>query len=425
VCLHRLGRGPSEERRFGRFLRNRKVTYQEILATAAARVDAQAHGRHVLAIQDTTELNFEAHAKRTRGLGTVGNGTDHGFFLHPVLVMDARDGGGLLGLAGAQLWNRTKRKAPNYRQLPIEEKESYRWLVGAEQAKESLAAAATVTVIADRESDIYDEFARLPDAKTHLLTRVCRDRKLITGECLYAATNALAERQRYTIELPALRGRAARTATMALRFAPVTVCRPPACPDKTLPDTISLYVVDVREIDVPQDAPPVHWRLLTTHAVTTIAQARQIVAWYCRRWQIEQLFRTLKRRGLDVEGSLIEEAHGLMNLAALALVAAIRILQLTLARDGTTQQPASAAFNDEEVAVLKHLQPTVEGKTIKLKNPFAIDTLAWAAWIIARLGGWNPYAGQRPAGPITMHHGLTQFEAILLGFKTARNVYIR
>jgi hypothetical protein len=425
VCLHRLGNGPAGERRFGRFLRNRKVTAQEIVAAAAARVGPLAAGRHVLAIQDTSELNFEAHAKRTHGLGVVGNGVDHGFFLHPVLVADASAGGGLLGMAGAQLWCRTKRKAANYRQLPIEKKESYRWLAGAEQAKQALATAAMVTVIADRESDIYEEFARLPDARTHLLTRACRDRKLATGECLYAASDALPQMQRYTVELPALKGRAARTATLALRFAPVTICRPQACPDKTLPATISLYVVDVREVDAPKDATPVHWRLLTTHAVTTIEKARQIVAWYCRRWHIEQLFRTLKRQGLDLEGSLLEEAHGLMNLAAIALIAAVRILQLTLARDGTTHQPASAAFTDEEITVLRHVQPTIEGKTAKQKNPFIRDTLAWAQWIIARLGGWNPYAGQRPAGPITMYHGLSQFDGIVRGFKVAKDVYIR
>lgn len=425
MCLRRLGGKPTLERQFGRLLRNSKVTPAEILAATAARVGPQAEGRHVLAIQDTTELNFEAHAERTHGLGLVGNGVDHGFFMHPVLVADASSGGGILGLAGAQLWCRTKRKDPNYRRQPIEEKESYRWLVGAEQAKSALAAAAMVTVVADRESDIYDEFVRVPDAKTHLLTRACRDRALATGGRLFAATDALPERQRYTVELPALKGRAARTATLALRFSPVTIHRPKACPDKALPSETSLYVVDVREIDAPGGAAPVHWRLMTTHEVTTVEHARQIVAWYARRWHIEQLFRTLKRQGLNLEGSLIEDAHGLKNLAAMAMVAAVRILQLTLARDGTTDQPATAAFTHDQIAVLKHLQPTVEGNTAKQKNPFAGETLAWAGWMIARLGGWNPYAGQRPAGPITMYHGLTTFQAIVRGFAVAKDVYIR
>ena len=425
MCLRRLGENSTTERQFGRLLRNPKVTDEEILATAAAQVGPRAAGRHVLAIQDTTELNFEAHAERTRGLGLVGNGIDHGFFMHPVLVADAGSGGGILGLAGAQLWCRTKRKDPNYRRQPIEEKESYRWLVGAEQAKTALAAAAMVTVIADRESDIYDEFARVPDAKTHLLTRACRDRALTSGICLFAATDALPEKQRYTVKLPPLKSRAARTATLALRFAPVTIRRPKGCPDQTLPDEISLHVVDVREVDVPNGATPVHWRLMTTHEVTTVKQAREIVAWYGRRWHIEQLFRTLKRQGLNLESSLIEDAHGLQNLAALAVVAAVRILQLTLARDGTTDQTAAEAFTEDEIVVLKHIQPTIEGKTAKQKNPFAKETLAWAAWLIARLGGWNPHAGQRPAGPITMYHGLTTFEAIARGFAVAKDVYIR
>ena len=396
-----------------------------MLASAAARVAPLAAGRHVLAIQDTTELNFEAHARRTRGLGLVGNGVDHGFFAHPVLVADAAVGGGLLGMADAQLWRRTKRKRADYRRQPIEEKESYRWLVGAEQAKAALAAAAMITVVADRESDIYEEFARIPDARTQLLTRACRDRKVGDGGCLYAYTDGLPEQQRYVLALPALKGRAARTATLALRFAPVVLCRPQACPDKSLPRALALVVVDVREIDAPEDAEPVHWRLLTTHAVESVEQARQIVAWYCRRWHIEQLFRTLKSQGLKLESSLVANGPALMKLTVLALIAAARTLQLTLARDGTTDQPATAAFAATEIAVLHRLQPTLEGATAKQKNRFTPDSLAWAAWIIARLGGWTGYASGRPAGPITFVHGLTRFAGIVHGVTLAKDVYIR
>ena len=406
-------------------MRNAAVTAREMLTTAAARLAPLAAGRHVLAIQDTTELNFEAHARRTRGLGVVGNGVDQGFFLHPVLVASAEAGGGVLGLADAQLWCRRKRKQKNYRQLPIEEKESYRWLVGAERAKAALASAAMVTVIADAESDIYEEFARIPDARTQLLTRACRDRTLASGASLYEHADALPEQYCYTLALPATKKRTARVARMALRYGSVTICRPANRPDKSLPDEITLFLVDAREIDPPAGVEPVHWRLLTTHVVTTLDQARQIVDWYCRRWAIEQLFRTLKRQGFDLESSQIEEAEALMKLAVLAVIAALRTLQLTLARDGTTDQPAAVAFDTSETAVLHHLQPTLEGKTAKQKNPFPPDSLAWAAWIIARLGGWSGYAKQRPAGPITMLHGLIHFAAIAHGFSLAKDVYMR
>lgn len=396
-----------------------------MLAHAAARLAPLVEGRHVLAIQDTTELNFAAHAQRTRGLGRVGNGVDPGFFMHPVLVAEAEAGGGIIGLAGARIWCRRKRKQANYRGQPIEKKESCRWIAGAEQAKAAMASAAMITVMSDAEGDIYDDFVRIPDARTHLLTRACQDRKLADGASLSAYAASLPERHRYTLALPATKKRVARTAQMALRFAPITICRPADCPDKSLPRTVTLFLVEAREIDAPADVEPVCWWLLTTHVVQTVKQARQVVAWYCRRWHIEQLFRTLKRQGFQLESSLLENGKALMRLSVLALIAAVRTLQLTLARDGTSEQPAATAFDPDEIVVLTYLLSTLEGKTAKQRNSFPTNSLAWAAWIIARLGGWSGYASGRPAGPITMLHGLKRFAAILHGFSLARDVYIR
>jgi hypothetical protein len=117
------------------------------------------------------------------------------------------------------------------------------------------------------------------------------------------------------------------------------------------------------------------------------------------------LFWILKRQGLDVEASQVETADGLSKLAFLAALAATRIMQLVHARAGATPIPA------EEVEGLRLQQPTLEGRTAKHKNPHAAGSLAWASWIIARLGGWKGYAAERPPGPITMRHGLTRCEA--------------
>lgn len=184
VCLRQLAGNRAREVQFGRWLANNKVTSDELIANACARTGDVVAGRHVLAIQDTTEVNHQAHAGRVSGLGTVGNGSDVGMFLHPLLVVDATDGA-CLGLEHLHHWNRTDKAAANYRQLPIEDKESYRWLKVAEAGKKCLTEADRVTIIADRESDIYEEWARLPDERTHLLTRACRDRTLATGGKLY------------------------------------------------------------------------------------------------------------------------------------------------------------------------------------------------------------------------------------------------
>ena len=121
---------------------NERVTVPKMVTRQRARVAVGAAGRHVLAIQDTSEINYEAQRERKRGLGTVGNGSDVGLFVHPVLAVDA-ERGHCLGLLDVQVWRRFKGKAADYRKQPIEDKESYRWLKGPQRAKAALAKAET------------------------------------------------------------------------------------------------------------------------------------------------------------------------------------------------------------------------------------------------------------------------------------------
>lgn len=424
VCLRRLGGCRAGEVRFGRFLANRRVTMKALIEGACAGIEARCAQRHVLAVQDTSEINYQGHAGRTRGLGTVGNGTDVGLFLHPVLTVDAEDGA-CLGLAHLHTWQRRQGKASNYRKLPIEAKESYRWIEAVQSGKKRLMQAARVTVVADREADIYEAWHRLPDENTDLLIRACRDRALVTdtGRTLFAWIAAQPVRGSYRLTLPTVAGkRSAHEAMLHVRFENVTLKKPQDCSDAAAPDRLSLKIIEVIEDPdtVPDHEAPIHWRLLTTHEVATLAQARQYIDWYCQRWHIEQMFRTLKRQGLNLESSLVEEGERLEKLAVIAASVAVRTMQLTLAREGKTSRPSADAFAPEEIEVLRHVQPTLEGKTEKQKNPHPPASLAWAAWIIARLGGWNGYASERKPGPITMLHGLQTFASIHQGWLIAR-----
>jgi hypothetical protein len=405
---------------FSRWLNNPNVTTNEIALHSAEVLSDRVAGLHVLAIQDTTELNYARHAGPVRGLGASGNGRDPGLFVHPVLAIDAGSGG-LLGLAGMQIWTRQGPASPDYHRQPIEEKESYRWIKGAASAKSALAAAAMVTVIGDRESDIYEEFDRIPDARTHLITRACRDRVLVGGGGrLFDAAETWPVRHRFRLEVRAQPGRPARTVDVAVRFGEVTIKRPGNCSDPAAPPQLVLRLVEVRELD-PAVEEPIHWRLLTTHEVTTVAQALEIVAWYRGRWHIEQLFRTSKSQGLDIESSQVEEAEALFKLAAIAMIAATKIMQLVLARDGTVDRPATDVVAAEQLPILNALNASLEGKTAKQKNPHPKQSIGWHAWIIARLGGWTGYASERPPGPITMRRGWHRFEQTAQGWRL-RNV---
>jgi len=420
--VRRLGGDRAGQVRFGRFLRNPAVTAGEIVATAAAHTAHAAKGRHVLAIQDTTELNFSGHERSKRGFGTVGNGIDIGLFLHPVIVADANRGG-MIGLVAAMVLNRTRQPATHRRERPIAEKESRRWLDGLAAASELLATARMVTVIADRESDIYAELMAARPAHVHLLIRAGQDRALVGGGRLFAAGDAFAVAGRRVIAAPARPGRAARAAEVAIGFGAVTIARPAHAP-RDWPDSVAMRLVTVREIAPPEGAKPIVWRLLTTHAANGLADAERIIDWYRRRWTIEQVFRTLKTNGFDIEGSQVLDAATMTKLATAAVIASVRVMQLVMARDGATGQRLADALDPAAEPVVEALVVKLEGATEKQKNPHPKGSLARFAWVVGRLGGWDGYAGHgyKPAGPKTMAYGLQRFDAIKQGWDLPRNV---
>ena len=418
MCLHRLARDRLQARRFGEFLANDQVSVWEMRAAAGQQTGSRVAGRHVLAIQDTTELHFSTHTGSKKGFGTGGNGVDPGLFLHPTLAVDA-DQPGIIGLVDCVVINRTNGKAADRRKRAAEDKESHRWLEGAIMSGYVLEEAATITVVGDRESDIFDLFARRPD-NVQLLCRSSADRLLSDGAQLAARCAEWPEAARYEIHVPVRGTRPERQAKVGVRFGTVSLRRPDnVTADR--PRTVPVSVVEVYEIDPPAGAEPVHWRLLTTHPVSSVSDARQIVAWYRMRWIIEQVFRSLKSHCLRIEDSQMEEARCFTKLALVALIAAVRAMQLVMARDGSSAQPITDAVDAADLPALRHVSRSLEGRTEKLRNPFDSQSLAWFAWIVARLGGWSGYTsrGYRPPGPKTMHHGLLRLTGILAGWKLA------
>lgn len=433
VCMRRLSDDRATQRRFHRLLEHPDVTPSEIMRQGSERTAQAVAGRHVLAIQDTSEIDFTAHQGRTSGLGGINNSKGSGLLIHPVLVIDA-DSHACLGIAHQAAWVREESDEPKRKRRPIEEKESMRWIDGALMARKRLRKAAQVTVVADRESDIYEEWDRIPDQHTHLLTRARIDRQLEGKGTMFEWLAQQPVMDRRAIDMPARAAgkaykstggtrssaRTAHWADMELRYGRVRIKRPQG--SKAKQDTIELTVVEVKESagTVPTGEQPVHWVLLCTHDVRSVEDAWQIVQWYKDRWQIEQLFRILKRQGLELESSQLEHADDLLKLACIATLAAVRTLQLVNARDGETGQPASDAFDSDEVEVLEKLQDKFQGKTDKQKNPHVAQSMAWATWTIARLGGWTGYASEAKPGPITILHGLQRLDGMVQGWKLAK-----
>jgi hypothetical protein len=441
ACLRQLGGDRANTERFRRFLHNPSVTREIMLSTAADHTARAAHERHVLAIQDTTELNFSGHAGSKRGFGVVGNGRDIGLFLHPVIVVDAGSGdplqvghaGGILGLADAFISSRKKappggrkQREPERRKArPIETRETGRWIDGLRAADRLLGGAAMVTVIADCESDIYEEFATPRSAHVHLLVRAAYNRRLTNGGKLFAAMAVMPAFAGQAIAIPAKPGQPARAAQTRVSYGEIEVARSRGGYDpKRLPSGLKLRAVRVEEIDPPVGVRPVLWILLTTHKVESLEDALRIVGWYRARWTIEQVFRTMKTQGFNMEDSQIETPETMAKLALAVLIAALRTMQLVYARSGTTGQKLGDAMDGAAEPLVEALTAKLQGKTEKLKNPHPKNSLARFAWVVGRLGGWDGYDGNgyKPAGPKTISIGLNRFDAIREGWEMKKDV---
>jgi Transposase DDE domain len=466
VVLRQLAHNFGEERGYGRFLENDKITLQDIIECYRPSLPDDIHTKHVLLVQDTTQISFGLDSRK-KDLGKVGDGSHYGFFAHPVIGIDTSNGG-CLGLGAVEIHKRQEydltesdiqaaqksletnakkkgktkpiteaailRRARETHQhkLPFEAKDRYRWLDTALEAAEFYQDAAQLTVVGDCENDIFQVFMGLQARNVGFVIRSCQDRYLgYTGSetTLCKQSREWATQCCFKVKLPATDKRSAHEAILQVSYQAVEI----ACPEYLLkselvlrggqkismPKSMPLYAVRVCESldSVVNNEQPIEWLLLTSLPVETTEQALQIIQFYRWRWVIEQVFRTLKSQGLDIQRSAVQHYDGLAKLAVLALIAATQIMQLVQARDGNTNQDIKSVFDDVEIQAMELLNTQLEGKTEKQKNPHPPHSLAFAAWVIARLGGWKPFANPKPPGPITMLNGLTIFYNAMIGFR--------
>jgi hypothetical protein len=432
TTIHRLSSEWKEQLACYRFIHNPKVTPVSIIGAITQELTPRiVPHRHYLILQDTTQPNFEwnrTQIKAKSGLGVIGDHRSLGFYLHPSLVLRAEDEQ-CIGFSSIKTYLHPPdepTKAGKHKQLPIEEKESYRWLESVQNTSAFFEESNLRTTIQDREGDIYELFATLPTGQDHLIVRSRDDRNVVNpagGKAsLYATLNERPFQGQYALEI---RGdirhhRQARLALMQVRWVEVDL-QPPARLKKRY-GPLKVWAVEAQEAahTVPEGEAPIHWRLLTTHSVAHFEQACQMLYWYSLRWYIETLFRVLKTQGFGVEATQLEDGQALIKMTLFALWAALRVMALLLAAKSISpqNQPIDDLFSPQETACLAAILPKLEGQTAKLKNPYPTATLRWAYWIMARLGGWKGYASQRPPGIITLSEGLKQFELIYFGFST-------
>jgi hypothetical protein len=388
---------------------------------------------HLLCIQDTTELNYTNHLNRLKeddeDIGPVTRDYNAGFFCHPVLVIDPAYQLPV-GISHVNIWNRSWNKLTkherDYKTQEIKDKESYRWITSAEKTKELLSEATSLTIIGDREADIYDEFVTVPDQRTHLLIRSNINRRLFEeDQNLFEKLDSSEQRTTYDLEVRHNRKRKKRKARMSLKYEKIKIRHPK---NKTIgnnPEYVEMWVIEAKELPetVPSKEAPILWRLLTTHNIESPEVALRCVEWYSQRWFIEELFRVIKSKGLSIESAQLETGAGLKKLAVMALQVALTTMILKLSLTNDQEVKATLIFSDDQLSFLSIYMQKIEGKTQKLRNPFKQGTLQWAAWAMARIGHWGGYISQGPPGYITIKEGLDRFFDRYDGFLVAKQFF--
>lgn len=418
---------------FYRFLQNDRVSENDIVANLVANCSSACRGRYVVCLQDTTEINLSAHQRRIQrddSLGTTNakNDLGLGFFVHPSLVVDAVEGTPY-GYSAIKVWSRPlqfRSKAQRaYHTLPIEQKESYKWI---EVCRESQSALKEVVqgmiIVQDREGDIYEQFALIPDGQTDLLIRARTNRTLQDKTRLFSCLSDCSVQGSYQVVVAGKAKRKPRTATLNIRYKPVVLCKT-ATTSKGVATSVPLCLIEACEVGY-SGADRICWRLLTTIPVESIETARMCIEWYSWRWTIEEVFKILKKEGYNIEASELERGTSIRKLTLLILEVIIKLFLMRLAySEPEVELPAESCFSKEEQQFLDHQIEQLEGKTQKQKNPYTQKDLKRYVWAIARLGGWKGYESRKHPGITTLWTGLKYFKAAFQGWILHRNVSTR
>ena len=424
-----------------RFFQNENVAVGDILAAHRDKTVERAR-KHptVLAVQDTTYLVYTSHPK-TEGLGRLSlkHGKNvkmiysTGLMMHTCLAVTPT--GLPLGLLDQRFFSRkncllktrTSKYAKPHDHLPVEQKESYRWMEALANTKKAMGNSEVVAV-ADREADFYDLFRFSGQIGCPVLVRANADRTINRRsryaekgvEKLWEHMRQQPETGTYTIEIPKrsktkhCSEREARTATVTVRFGPFRL-NPSRNHVKhsqeDLPD-VGMNAVYVVETNPPVGEEPVEWMLLTNLPVTTYEEAYEKVRWYCLRWRIEMYFKVLKS-GFRVEACRLEYADRLIRYLTVMSIVAWRLFMITLVARTDPAMPCSTLLADHEWKVL-FLKAT--GSRSLPKTPPRIgDVVIW----VAKLGGYLARKNDGPPGTLTLWRGWKRLADLTEGWQMA------
>jgi len=399
-----------------RFFDNEAIDPQAILEShVLATSDRLAHVPRVLAVQDTTELDWTAHPATT-GLGPLAHPAHQGLHVHTTLALTPERVP--LGLLAQQVWARDPEdtgKRATRKHRPIADKESQKWLTSVEAviAAQAQCPQTQFVCIGDREADVYDLFVQERPAGVDLLVRAAWDRRVDHPErYLWATVQAQPAVATLTVRVPRRGTQPARRATVTVRWCLVTV-RPPRHRRAERLPTVAVWAVLAREEHAPTGVAPLEWLLLTTCAVATPQDAVEQVAWYACRWGIEVLHKVLKS-GCRLEARQLGTAEPLQRCLAVYSVIAWRILYATMLSRAMPEAPCTALLEPEEWQALYcaiHLTSM---------PPATPPPLRQAVRWIAQLGGFLGRRGDGEPGVTVLWRGFQQLTALTFMYRVMR-----
>jgi hypothetical protein len=405
-----------------RFLSNDRVSESDILAGhfQSTRDRTVATDGVVLVLHDTTEFTYQRESSDAIGITkSINSGRDKagrlrshtvcGILMHSSLAVTIE--GLPLGLAAVKFWTRKKFKGTaalnkkiNLTRIPIEKKESIRWLENVHQSTELLGDPARCVHIGDRESDIYELFCAAQEAGTHFLIRTCVDRLAGDGDHTIAdEMEKVAVKGLHRIDVRDNNGDPDE-AVLEIRYRKICV-QPPIGKQKRYP-ALTLTVIHAQERGTPKNRKKIDWKLITDLPVGSRADAIEKLEWYALRWKIE-VFHKILKSGCKAEESKLRTAQRLTNLVSVFSILSWRVFWMTMLNRSVPNALPTLALTVTEIAVLDRLMSD--------KPQARRKTLSHYLTKIARLGGYLARANDPPPGNTVMWRGLSRLTDIALG----------
>lgn len=395
-----------------RFLNNRKVTDKTLIESQSTSIEA---GSTYLAIHDTTEVDFTGH-RSADNLGCLQYENKKGLFIHNTLLC------GNTGIPESvfyqYFWSRdvktlSKKKARKY--LPIEQKESHRWIDGVERVNNYFGQFpdSTVINICDREGDIYELLSMNVNPNNYFIIRSCNNRRTKEEDKIWDLVKERPVKFKYDIEIYDRQNLKKRIAHLEVKWLSDITLQPPYRKNETLP-VVNINVLYVQEINAPKGVKPIDWKLLTSLDITSNADANTIITSYGYRWRIET-FHYILKQGCNVESLQLKEEQSLKNAISLYSIMSCRILAMMfISRENPDLPIETIGFTKDQFTILHtYLEENYEFKfNAQIKKPTVGNFTA----LIGMLGGHFKHNSKYPGIKI-LWRGMKEFNTILSCFE--------